>query len=69
MQNIKWVGDTMEIKNNKDNSILEEYIEIAQETTTELYYKYKTKKEGLSSKEAKKRLEEDGLNIVVKKKI
>ena len=57
----------MEIKNNKDNSILEEYTEIAQETTTELLYKYKTREDGLTSKEVKKRLETDGLNIVVKK--
>ena len=57
----------MDIKPNKDNSILEEYTEVAQLTTTELFLNYKTKKEGLTSKEAKKRLEEDGLNIVVKK--
>ena len=64
----------MELKKEIDKSIpkndlnpIEEYQEIAKKSKDEILIQYKTKTEGLSNKEAEKRIEENGLNIVVKK--
>lgn len=53
-------------KNNNDQ-LLEEYREIAQMTSTECFYRYKTSEMGINNTEAEKRLEKSGANIVVKK--
>ena len=51
----------------KDNNPILEYQEVAQLTDTEIFYNFKTSEKGLTKAVAKKRLEENGLNIVVKK--
>lgn len=51
----------------KEVNPIDEYKEIAKLTKTEVLYNYKSSEAGLTNKEAKKRLEKDGLNIVVKK--
>ncbi|MDO4996636.1 MAG: magnesium-translocating P-type ATPase [Bacilli bacterium] len=61
----------MEIKKinilNQNNNNLDEYKKISKYSKTEIIYNYKTSEIGLTKKEAEKRLEENGLNIVVKK--
>ena len=61
----------MKIKNvintYSESNQLEEYKELAKKNKTEIIYQYKTSEEGLTEKEAEKRLDRDGLNIVVKK--
>ena len=51
----------------KENKTLEEYKKIAKQNKTEIIYQYKTSEQGLTNREAKKRLEKSGPNIVVKK--
>ena len=60
------IGDTM--KDNKINNILilKDYNEISKLTTEEILTKYHTKEEGLTNKEAQKRLNNNGKNIVIK---
>lgn len=60
------IGDTM--KDNKiDNiSILKDYNEISKLTTEEILTKYHAKEEGLTNKEAQRRLNNNGKNIVIK---
>ena len=60
------IGDTM--KDNKIDAILilKDYNEISKLTTEEILTKYHTKEEGLTNKEAQKRLNSNGKNIVIK---
>ncbi|MEE1370545.1 MAG: magnesium-translocating P-type ATPase [Bacilli bacterium] len=56
------------MKDNKidDILILKDYNEISKLTTEEILTKYHTKEEGLTNKEAQKRLNNNGKNIVIK---
>ena len=56
------------MKDNKidDILILKDYNEISKLTTEEILTKYHTKEEGLTNKEAQKRLNSNGKNIVIK---
>ena len=54
------------LNKNKDDT-LERYKEVSSYDKTKIIYEYKTSENGLTSEEAEKRLEENGLNIVVKK--
>ena len=51
---------------NEPNPV-NDYNEIANASKTEILYNYKTSEAGLTKKEANKRLDKDGLNIVIKK--
>ena len=61
---------TEKITNNlpqKEDNLLTEYKEVAELTNTEVLYKFQTTEEGITSQTAKKRLEKNGLNIVISK--
>ena len=60
------IGDTMKDNKIDDILILKDYNEISKLTTEEILTKYHTKEEGLTNKEAQKRLNSDGKNIVIK---
>lgn len=59
-------GDTMKDNKIDDILILKDYNEISKLTTEEILTKYHTKEEGLTNKEAQKRLNSNGKNIVIK---
>ena len=60
------IGDTMKDNKIDDILILKDYNEISKLTTEEILTKYHTKEEGLTNKEAQKRLNNNGKNIVIK---
>lgn len=60
------IGDTMKDNKIDDILILKDYNEISKLTTEEILTKYHTKEEGLTNKEAQKRLNSNGKNIVIK---
>ena len=60
------IGDTMKDNKTDDILILKDYNEISKLTTEEILTKYHTKEEGLTNKEAQKRLNSNGKNIVIK---
>lgn len=60
------IGDTMKDNKINDILILKDYNEISKLTTEEILTKYHTKEEGLTNKEAQKRLNNNGKNIVIK---
>ena len=60
------IGDTMKDNEIDDILILKDYNEISKLTTEEILTKYHTKEEGLTNKEAQKRLNNNGKNIVIK---
>ncbi len=60
------IGDTMKDNKINDILILKDYNEISKLTTEEILTKYHTKEEGLTNKEAQKRLNSNGKNIVIK---
>ena len=60
------IGDTMKDNKIDDMLILKDYNEISKLTTEEILTKYHTKEEGLTNKEAQKRLNSNGKNIVIK---
>ena len=60
------IGDTMKDDKIDDILILKDYNEISKLTTEEILTKYHTKEEGLTNKEAQKRLNNNGKNIVIK---
>ena len=60
------IGDTMKDNKIDDMLILKDYNEISKLTTEEILTKYHTKEEGLTNKEAQKRLNNNGKNIVIK---
>lgn len=60
------IGDTMKDNKIDDILILKDYNEISKLTTEEILAKYHTKEEGLTNKEAQKRLNSNGKNIVIK---
>lgn len=60
------IGDTMKDNKIDDILILKDYNEISKLTTEEILTKYHTKEEGLTNKEAQKRLNGNGKNIVIK---
>lgn len=60
------IGDTMKDNKIDDILILKDYNEISKLTTEEILTKYHTKEEGLTNKEAQKRLSNNGKNIVIK---
>lgn len=60
------IGDTMKDNKIDDILILKNYNEISKLTTEEILTKYHTKEEGLTNKEAQKRLNSNGKNIVIK---
>lgn len=60
------IGDTMKGNKIDDILILKDYNEISKLTTEEILTKYHTKEEGLTNKEAQKRLNNNGKNIVIK---
>lgn len=60
------IGDTMKDNKIDDILILKDYNEISKLTTKEILTKYHTKEEGLTNKEAQKRLNNNGKNIVIK---
>lgn len=60
------IGDTMKDNKIDDTLILKDYNEISKLTTEEILTKYHTKEEGLTNKEAQKRLNNNGKNIVIK---
>ena len=60
------IGDTMKDNKIDDILILKGYNEISKLTTEEILTKYHTKEEGLTNKEAQKRLNNNGKNIVIK---
>ena len=60
------IGDTMKDNKIDDILILKYYNEISKLTTEEILTKYHTKEEGLTNKEAQKRLNSNGKNIVIK---
>ena len=60
------IGDTMKDNKIDDILILKDYNEISKLTTEEILTKYHTKEEGLTNKEAQRRLNSNGKNIVIK---
>lgn len=60
------IGDTMKDNKIDDILVLKDYNEISKLTTEEILTKYHTKEEGLTNKEAQKRLNNNGKNIVIK---
>lgn len=60
------IGDTMKDNKIDDILILKDYNEISKLTTEEILTKYHTEEEGLTNKEAQKRLNSNGKNIVIK---
>lgn len=60
------IGDTMKDNKIDDTLILKDYNEISKLTTEEILTKYHTKEEGLTNKEAQRRLNSNGKNIVIK---
>ena len=60
------IGDTMKDNKIDDILILKDYNEISKLITEEILTKYHTKEEGLTNKEAQKRLNNNGKNIVIK---
>lgn len=60
------IGDTMKDNKIDDILILKDYNEISKLTTEEILTKYHTKEEGLTNKEAQRRLNNNGKNIVIK---
>ena len=60
------IGDTMKDNKIDDILILKDYNETSKLTTEEILTKYHTKEEGLTNKEAQKRLNNNGKNIVIK---
>lgn len=60
------IGDTMKDNKIDDILILKDYNEISKLTTEEILTKYHTREEGLTNKEAQKRLNNNGKNIVIK---
>lgn len=60
------IGDTMKDNKINDILILKDYNEISKLTTEEILTKYHTKEEGLTNKEAQKRLNNNRKNIVIK---
>ena len=60
------IGDIMKDNKIDDILILKDYNEISKLTTEEILTKYHTKEEGLTNKEAQKRLNNNGKNIVIK---
>lgn len=60
------IGGTMKDNKIDDILILKDYNEISKLTTEEILTKYHTKEEGLTNKEAQKRLNSNGKNIVIK---
>lgn len=61
-----YIGDTMKDNKIDDILILKDYNKISKLTTEEILTKYHTKEEGLTNKEAQKRLNNNGKNIVIK---